>query len=61
MFKYAGLTEAIKYLEETTPARRQARTREERLARDAEKRAAKREMDLHCAALVAERKQRIGW
>jgi Meiotically up-regulated gene 113 len=60
-FKYGGLPRAIEYLENTTPARRIEQAKEEHKRRVAERRMTKREMDMHCAALVAERKRQTGW
>ena len=61
VFKYAGLERALQHLEETTPAKRQARLAEERVKRVQAARQTRMERDAYFASLVAERKRRLGW
>lgn len=61
-FVRAGdLKSAWKWLAQTTPRARQKKARAIREQRLAAARTAKAERDAHCARLVAERKQRLGW
>jgi hypothetical protein len=60
IYGYAGLTAALQYLDDTTPAALARRRTEEREKRVAVARQSRAEKDAYFASLVADRKKRMG-
>lgn len=59
--EFHGLEQALIDLEETTPEARERDKENERLRRVRAARQSKADKDAHFAALVAKRKERLGW
>jgi len=61
IYGYWGMERAMRYLRESTPRKRQQKKEEDRRERVRVARQTKAERDAHCAALVRQRKQELGW
>jgi hypothetical protein len=60
-YELGGLEGSLRFLEETTPGKRDRRREEDRNARVKAARQNKAQKDAYFASLVADRKSRLGW